>query len=445
VFDRQTGALLAQTEFLFSETGAYLKLGARGALRIQIRSLSGPPALLSGLFIDDYAHTDPAIQLSAPANQTIVPVSSDLQLVANLVPGDRPIILVEFYVNSELIARASAPPYQATITNILEGHYQLSARAIDDLGFRQDSDPVFVQAELPPAEARFLGVDDLTQGTWAGRYGLQGAWLASLENTAKPPLSIDAGLSPVFVWGWSDIAPNALTTSLPGGRIASCWVAADKLEFQFAAQDGQARQLALYFLDWDSGARFQRVEMLDAKTGVVLDNRDVRSFSHGRYLIYQIKGRVKLRVTRLQSNTVLSAFFFDPPTPPYRQWQMRSFPGQWLDDSVAGEQANEDADPFNNFLEFAFGLDPHRADTSPYLAVTRRGQDLEVTFRRIAAGGAQIGFETSNDLTHWQPAGTEVQTVEVRTDGQYQFVTVRLSSSTSVEFLRLTVQRQQEH
>jgi len=363
-------------------------------------------------------------------------------LAASVEAGDRASVAVEFVANGNVIGRVTAPPYQLTISNIVQGDYRIFARAIDDFGLSDQSDSVWVRIQLPPADVRFLGVDDFTQGAWKGRYGRDGSWLASLQRTLAAPLSIDAKSNQVFVWSWAaESASNALETTIAGQRIASCWVNAQTLEFDLAVNDGQPRQLALYFLDWDSGARYERVDLLDAAAGTLLDSREVRWFSQGRYLLYRIRGQVRVRVTRLQSNTVLSAFFFDPAPSLYHEWQMQSFPTQWNDDAVAGELANPDSDRFNNFLEFSLGLNPLEPEATPYQAVTRNGQNLELTFRRLAGNTVQFGFQTSFDLKNWQPAGDQIRTIDVVPEGQYERVTVRLSTPGSIGFLRLTVER----
>ena len=52
--------------------------------------------------------------------------------------------------------------------------------------------------------------------------------------------------------------------------------------------------------------------MLDATTGAVLDTQNVSGFGNGVYIVYTLKGHVKVRVTNTGGlNAVLSGFFFD--------------------------------------------------------------------------------------------------------------------------------------
>ena len=78
--------------------------------------------------------------------------------------------------------------------------------------------------------------------------------------------------------------------------------------------DGQAHQVTLYNLDYDSTVRSQRIDILDGETEAVLDSRTVSGFHDGRYLVWEIRGHVKIKVTRTGgANAVVSGLFFDSP------------------------------------------------------------------------------------------------------------------------------------
>jgi uncharacterized repeat protein (TIGR01451 family) len=81
--------------------------------------------------------------------------------------------------------------------------------------------------------------------------------------------------------------------------------------------DGNTHQIALYCLDWDgNGARAERVDVLDAWSGAVLDTRSVANFQGGQYLVWNLSGHVTLRITQTAgANAVVSGLFFAPPTP----------------------------------------------------------------------------------------------------------------------------------
>ena len=78
-------------------------------------------------------------------------------------------------------------------------------------------------------------------------------------------------------------------------------------------------QVALYLLDWDSDARVQRLEVVDAETGATLSTRTDEHFRNGRYVILRLSGHVILRFTKTGgANCTLSGVFLDEPPPANR-------------------------------------------------------------------------------------------------------------------------------
>ncbi len=120
-----------------------------------------------------------------------------------------------------------------------------------------------------------------------------------------------------YIWSGNTNDPRGLL--IPGGGgvgIASCWYASTSFTVDINLTDGQQHQVALYFLDWDNSGRSERVDVLNADTGALLNSRTVSSFSGGQYLVYALSGHVQIRITNLagsDSNAVLSGLFFDSP------------------------------------------------------------------------------------------------------------------------------------
>ena len=112
--------------------------------------------------------------------------------------------------------------------------------------------------------------------------------------------------------GTSSQRSGAETRASGNGRLAACWFSSGVFTLDVNLTDGGAHQVALYLLNWEAAARSERIDVLDAGTGTVLDTRTVSGFSGGQYLVWTLSGHVTLRVTNLGSpNAVVSGIFFD--------------------------------------------------------------------------------------------------------------------------------------
>ena len=182
---------------------------------------------------------------------------------------------------------------------------------------------VFLGVPTPAssATATFLRTDTTTRGDWTGIYGKQGYDLAGETSapaawaTITPP---PASVAPVWTWTRSTSDVRALQRPSGIGRFASTWNAVSTFSFGVDITDGGVHQLALYMVDFDNYARSQRIEVIDAATSAVLDSRNVSGFDGGQYLVWQISGRLQIRVTG--ANAVVSGLFLDTgsagvPTP----------------------------------------------------------------------------------------------------------------------------------
>jgi hypothetical protein len=112
---------------------------------------------------------------------------------------------------------------------------------------------------------------------------------------------------------------RALQKALTSDRIAATWYAETFFDIDINLTDGLPHQVGIYCLDWDTTTRSQRIDVLDAVTNALLDTRNVTGFSNGQYLLWNISGHVKLRITNTGlTNAVVSGLFFQPtagPTP----------------------------------------------------------------------------------------------------------------------------------
>jgi hypothetical protein len=175
----------------------------------------------------------------------------------------------------------------------------------------------------PPVATSFVKLDTTTQGNWRNAYGGDG--YSFLGDTALLPSYAQVGVTgaSTFTWSGSTSDTRALQYVNGTSRVAATWYAANSFSFDINITDGGTHQLAMYATDYDNSSRAQRVDLLDAGTGTVLDTQTMNSFASGQYLVWNLAGHVTLRVTRTAGpNAVVSGLFFGaasqqqlPPTP----------------------------------------------------------------------------------------------------------------------------------
>jgi hypothetical protein len=164
----------------------------------------------------------------------------------------------------------------------------------------------------PPGRttATFLNSDATSQGTWIGTYGAQGYDVIGKPAALPSYAAVTPSGAATYTWAASTTDIRALQT--PGGasRIAACWYWGSSFTVDVNLNDGQAHQMELYFLDWDTTNRAETVQVSDAATGAVLSTQSVSSFHNGLYLDYQVSGHIRITITRTGgANAVLSGLF----------------------------------------------------------------------------------------------------------------------------------------
>jgi hypothetical protein len=215
-------------------------------------------------------------------------------------------------VNSNTSITATAPAEVAGTVDITVYNAGASATSAAD------------RFTFTAAAASVSGTDATTQGNWRSAYGHDGFDLEGDAGGANPSLPSYArvslaGASP-FTWGTDTGSPYALGNAADTGDLAATWYSPTSFDIDVNLTDGQAHQLTLYALDWDSvmgspyARRSERLDVLDAATGVVLASQTIASFK-GEYVGFNISGGVILRVTNMtpagqSSNAVVSGVFF---------------------------------------------------------------------------------------------------------------------------------------
>jgi len=136
-----------------------------------------------------------------------------------------------------------------------------------------------------------------------------------INSSASLPSYATVAPSGAGSWTWASGTTDtrALQAAGGGSRIAACWYSPTAFTVEVKLTDGAQHGLGLYFLDWDSGARSEQVQVSDAATGAVLSTQSISSFYNGAYLDYKVSGDIKITITNQAGvNAVLSGLFLDP-------------------------------------------------------------------------------------------------------------------------------------
>src|SRR5258708_6566368 len=167
--------------------------------------------------------------------------------------------------------------------------------------------------------ATFLWSDAVTQGNWKQSgvfgpvYGVDGYQVIG-DQSVNPAYVVPAPAGQTLLtWASSTTDTRALQkASNANDRIAAGWYSNTSFTVDIPMTDQFAHTLTLYFLDWDSQNRTERVDLLDG-SGNLLDTRVVAGFNNGVYLLWNVAGHIQVRVTKTGGpNAVLSGIFFDP-------------------------------------------------------------------------------------------------------------------------------------
>jgi len=103
-----------------------------------------------------------------------------------------------------------------------------------------------------------------------------------------------------------------ISSGSPDG-IAGCLYSSTQFALDINLSDGNAHQIAVYMVDWDTTSRSQTLQVTDASTGAVLDTQAMPSFHTGQWLVWNLTGHVRIGIISNGGlNAVVSGIFFDP-------------------------------------------------------------------------------------------------------------------------------------
>jgi len=163
--------------------------------------------------------------------------------------------------------------------------------------------------------ARFVGADTTTQGNWKSMYGTDGYNVISGAASYPAYAAVAASGASAYAWQPSTMDPRALEVSPAAARPVSAWYTGNTNTYtvDINLTGGLPHKIALYALDWDNfGPRSERIDVIDAKSGTVLDSRSISNFQTGQYLVWTLQGHVQLVVTNLVpgTNALVNGLFF---------------------------------------------------------------------------------------------------------------------------------------
>ena len=160
-----------------------------GAVRFRITRLTGPNAVISGVFFDTPGapgNVPPTVTLDNPTGGPwTAPATVGLRAIAS--DSDGTISQVRFYNGATLIGTSpnTSSPYTFNWLNVAAGTYSITAQATDSGTATTISAPVTVTVTAPGGGplASYVGTDAATQGTWKPIYGVDGRALATVGTT----------------------------------------------------------------------------------------------------------------------------------------------------------------------------------------------------------------------------------------------------------------------
>jgi hypothetical protein len=322
ITDVTSGAVLnTQTVTAFSK-GAWLVWDISGRVRVTVKALAGN-AVASGLFFGGNPVSAPApAQVAAPV--LTPPGGTFSSSVAVSISSSTPGATIRYTLDGVSAPTLSSALYTGPVT--LSATTTLKAKAFaPGMTDSAVTTATFTRSEpvAPPssggASATFITQDSTTQGNWKGAYGGDGFSIASLGGTLPAYAKVAFAGSATWVWNYNTSEIAGVQKISGTERIASCWYAPSSYSLDINLTDGQTHRVALYCLDWDAMGRQQTVSLLDPATGAVLNSRTLTGFQRGVWLVWEIKGRVTLKVASTVGNAVASGLFFGAasanPTP----------------------------------------------------------------------------------------------------------------------------------
>jgi len=165
----------------------------------------------------------------------------------------------------------------------------------------------------PQQNAFYRGTDSTTSGTWKGKYGFDGQYVPRDPDSNIPSFVTLTENGEIETVATSTNDPVALQKIANGAdRQAGYLQAPGTLTVDLNFTDSSSHRVSFYAADFSGGNRRQRIDIIDASTGLLLNTVDFGNFENGKYVSYDVSGHVTVNIRNISGpNAVLSAIFFD--------------------------------------------------------------------------------------------------------------------------------------
>jgi hypothetical protein len=317
IVDASSGAMLDSRSAAGFQGGQYFVWTIAGHVQVQFKQFSGQNAVLAGVFFDTSGVTTVPVSVSISAPTPGQSVSAQITLSATAA-SSAGIASVQFQLDGANLnpAVTSGSPYLYSLdtTGVANGPHTVKAIATDNANQQATASVSFTVNNASGgggASATFVKKDGTTRGSWKNVYGKDGEIIANDSSVLPTYVSAAAfnGAAP-FTWTITQ-DPKALQQANGTARTASTFYASPGFTFDLNLTDGNAHQVAFYFLDWDSGGRAETITIRDAASQTLLDSQTLSAFQQGVYLVWNIKGHVTVQFTlSAGANAVVSGVFF---------------------------------------------------------------------------------------------------------------------------------------
>ncbi len=291
------------------------------------------------------------------------------------------------------------------------------------------------------ATAKFLEQDTTTAGSWIGTYGAQGYDVVGGPSSLPSYATVTPAGQTTYIWTTTSTDTRGLQVPGSSNRVAAAWYASTSFSAALNLTDGNAHNVELYFVDWDSKGRSEQVQ-ITTTTGTVLDTESISSFGGGEYLDWTITGNVVIKITNNAGspNALLNGLFIDATATATAKFlkQDTTTAGSWIGNY--GAQGYDVVGGPSSLPSYAT-VTP--AGQTTYIWTTTstdtRGLQVPGSSNRIAAAWyASTSFTVAVNLTDGAAHNVELYFVDWDSKGRSEQVQISSTSGTVLDIEKLS-------